>query len=583
MVKPSFLAILLIVTLSLTSIVSANSDQNPLDIHIEQIQANLPVLNAYITGSNDTTQPDAVEAFWGKEKLTVTEVRPYNRDNDGLWLLFLVDCSTSVNQKQMNAVQTAITSYIQAMGPKDTATLITFGETVEVPFNKASRENEQGMMEAVGALERNQEGTLFYDAFMQAMALAEGDTSPNPGRKAALVFSDSVDVNVGGYTPEEINRRLSAAPLPFYAMGFDTGDKSSLDQFGAMARQSGGTITLINPETLREAFAECIQNLNSGLLVQTLAASNKLPEGEQLFRLSMNVGGERIQMERPVKAKNWQADNRPPSLVSVEQVGEETLRLTFDKTLLGAENPANYLVMEAETAKGLAIQSAVYAPTDKTVLLTFAQAFASGSLHIAFENITDTAMEQNKLVSQSTIEVIGPEVAAQSTEEAPSKGAQAGAWFILTLVVVAIAAAVIVGKRKKNSTQATEMGRLNKDVQLQQQAAQDTDKVDVMITPGVLPVLVLKVIPPSGQAQRLTLNINKSAIFGRAELCDVTFNDQEMSRQHFAIEEEQGIFSLANLSETNGTFLNGVKVNRKRRLNPGDTIAAGQMRLVVER
>ena len=81
---------------------------------------------------------------------------------------------------------------------------------------------------------------------------------------------------------------------------------------------------------------------------------------------------------------------------------------------------------------------------------------------------------------------------------------------------------------------------------------------------------------PSGVVTQLDLSMTSSLIFGRSSMCDITFEDAKLSRQHFVIEAKDGIFTIQNLSQTNGTMLNGIKINQPRKLQPGDKIFAGQ-------
>lgn len=68
------------------------------------------------------------------------------------------------------------------------------------------------------------------------------------------------------------------------------------------------------------------------------------------------------------------------------------------------------------------------------------------------------------------------------------------------------------------------------------------------------------------------MSIKGSAVFGRANICDVVFDDMKMSRQHFCIGEENGQFVLNDLETTNGTYLNGVMVKAPQLLKNGDKI-----------
>lgn len=63
-------------------------------------------------------------------------------------------------------------------------------------------------------------------------------------------------------------------------------------------------------------------------------------------------------------------------------------------------------------------------------------------------------------------------------------------------------------------------------------------------------------------------------VIGRQEGCAVIFSDNSVSRCHARLEREGSRYFLIDLKSTNGTRINGVKINKKM-LQPGDTIALG--------
>jgi pSer/pThr/pTyr-binding forkhead associated (FHA) protein len=70
---------------------------------------------------------------------------------------------------------------------------------------------------------------------------------------------------------------------------------------------------------------------------------------------------------------------------------------------------------------------------------------------------------------------------------------------------------------------------------------------------------------------------------GRDASCDLSFDDELLSRQHFAIEAGEDGFAISDLESANGTYVNGVLLATKRRLEDGDVIRAGQEKFVFMR
>ena len=66
-------------------------------------------------------------------------------------------------------------------------------------------------------------------------------------------------------------------------------------------------------------------------------------------------------------------------------------------------------------------------------------------------------------------------------------------------------------------------------------------------------------------------------VMGRGPNNDIVFADPEVSRQHTQITlESDGRFFIRDLGSTNGTFVNGHRLNRPTLLNDGDIVSLGE-------
>src|ERR1700690_2069293 len=89
----------------------------------------------------------------------------------------------------------------------------------------------------------------------------------------------------------------------------------------------------------------------------------------------------------------------------------------------------------------------------------------------------------------------------------------------------------------------------------------------------------IEVRTSSGPRGRVQLSGSRLVI-GRSEDSDVFLPDSRLSRRHAEIEQRgEGCFVI-DLGSTNGTFLNGVRVQGESRLHNGDTITVGESRLI---
>ena len=63
--------------------------------------------------------------------------------------------------------------------------------------------------------------------------------------------------------------------------------------------------------------------------------------------------------------------------------------------------------------------------------------------------------------------------------------------------------------------------------------------------------------------------------FGRSEDCDFVYPLPKASRRHFQIELLDDHYYIQDLGSTNGTYLNGRRLERKERIFSGDVITMG--------
>jgi sigma-B regulation protein RsbU (phosphoserine phosphatase) len=92
----------------------------------------------------------------------------------------------------------------------------------------------------------------------------------------------------------------------------------------------------------------------------------------------------------------------------------------------------------------------------------------------------------------------------------------------------------------------------------------------------------LQILSPDGTSQVIPLEGQRLTL-GRSSAADLTFpNDNGLSRQHLAIENDGAGWALTDLGSKNGTALNGVKVAARMPLKSGDRIMAGHLVLIYD-
>ncbi len=88
------------------------------------------------------------------------------------------------------------------------------------------------------------------------------------------------------------------------------------------------------------------------------------------------------------------------------------------------------------------------------------------------------------------------------------------------------------------------------------------------------------VIFPDGKTKNIPLNKPRWSL-GRSSENELSYpEDSGLSRQHVLLEQEGENWLVSDLGSKNGTFLNGLRVQNRQRLQPGDRIAASRLIMV---
>ncbi|WP_026556413.1 FhaA domain-containing protein [Arthrobacter sp. 35W] len=78
--------------------------------------------------------------------------------------------------------------------------------------------------------------------------------------------------------------------------------------------------------------------------------------------------------------------------------------------------------------------------------------------------------------------------------------------------------------------------------------------------------------------QRYALNAD-SIVLGRSSEADILIDDTGVSRRHLEIRTQGGVCTAVDLGSTNGSFLNGQRINGSARLDDGATLSIGRSKI----
>jgi predicted component of type VI protein secretion system len=85
-----------------------------------------------------------------------------------------------------------------------------------------------------------------------------------------------------------------------------------------------------------------------------------------------------------------------------------------------------------------------------------------------------------------------------------------------------------------------------------------------------------------GRAASTTISLADGVTtVGRHDECQLRVKSSQVSRKHCEIFEKKGLLLVKDLKSSNGTFVNGKKIDGQRVLEPGDELMIGQITLKV--
>ena len=534
-------------------------------LQFSQITAAMPQLQVELKGSGFAAS--AISASFGGEALTVEDVHVYDPSQDTTCAYLLIDLSTSMEYGNFSFLKENVKRYINSMGSSDRVVVLTFGET-QVQTLLTGDESKADMLAAIDSLDCTEEGTLFYEALSTAYQMATASQSTYD-RTYAIAFSDGVDYQKGNTTYEEVLASYQSHLLPLYAACCTNASKEAADRFGELTRASGGELVFMYNE---DDFDTLLSYINQVTLVRLLATSSVADGQEKLLMIQANG----MQASQSVPVLFSMADAVPPTVSQVHYDAEkDALVITFSEAVSGAMDPGAYTVVDRS---GDAVEVLSVAPSQEanTVELKL-DGLKNGEYAVRFNGITDLSQPANLL--EGSVDFI-----AQNIQESSQFGSVLVIVLIFLIVVILVGILVVVLVMQKGKPVNTmpaipvryEPPQPTEPISAPElETPQPTEPFRHHVPANNLYRIQLSIRNGSSPARNLELTISSSLVVGRSSTCDVYIDDMKLSRQHFIIEQDDGVFYVMDLQSKNGTLLNGNRVHSRQLLRSGDVITAG--------
>ena len=567
---------------------AASADGAWIGTILEQSCATVPEVKAYlypidedydvIHGMNENSVN--IEATLGDEKLKV-ETFKNAKDMGCLYIVLLNATSTGTGYEYLNIVKGELEKWIDDLGEKDKFVLISYTDEFTVQLDGS--ESRDSAKRIVSNIQQAAKTANAISAVREAIRIAGLEENSGLDRRVLVMYDNGDFLDNGTLVCDELLNSLVTEGLPLYTLCNHSYDDRQ-DKMAEFAKSTGGNNVVVTGAN-RKAVTEQLRSwLNSCYVMELRGESNDLQPRERLLTITFSDGQGSQTVQRYVNIKNNIPDNESPTVKEVKYDEENTeVRIVFSESVKGADRAENYTVTEKRSGKEQTISSVDYNSTSHSAVLTMEKALSAGDYCIEFKNITDTSYEANRLKLEDGAEQYEFSVDGINIVIVIIAGAA-------VLVCAAVVTIIIISSKKKKRKEEQERLEAEKRAaeEKKRKAAEDT-----AVTPGLkgmkftedraslLPVSLLMVLP-NGLKSKADIAVGDRFSIGRnSKRCDLTISDDMISGLHLTLSYTRGVLTVADAGSTNGTFVNGIKIDKPRQLQNGDTIVIGKTKLNV--
>ena len=565
--------------------VAASEETAWTSTELEQCTVTVPEVNAYLYPIDQsgnvihglTENSINIEAQLGTEKLDI-EAFKNAKDMGCLYIVLLNTASNSTGYEYLNIIKSELGKWIDDLNENDRFILISYADEFTVQLDGSeSRDSAKRIIANIEEVVRNANAV---PAIKEAIRLAGLEENSEPERRVLVMYDNGAFLKNGDVVCDELLNSLVTEGLPLYTLCNYTYDDIQ-QKMTDFAKTTGGNNIRIDGSN-RAVMTEQLRSwLNSCYVLKMKGSSNDLQPRERVLSIRFSADGGEQNLRKSVLVTRNIPDNVQPTLEQLKCEDETTLELVFSEDVRGADKTDNYTITEKKTGKELKIEAAEYDKARHSVTLTMEKTMA-GEYCLEIRGITDVSYEANAFRFED-----GSEQYEFSVD-----GGSAAVWIVAGVaVVVCIAAVVLVvmnkTKKRKAEQERLEAERARAEAQRREEELRRAVQAQARVKfaedrAGMLPVSMVMVLP-NGLKSKADISVGEKFSVGRSsKRSDLSINDDMISGLHMLLSYSQGRLTVADAGSTNGTFVNGIKIDKPRQLQNGDTILIGKTRISVK-
>ncbi len=506
------------------------------EIEAERYQAQEGLLTLYVgqSGGMDQELPEQVRVTAGGIPLSVKSVERLGETGRGINYLCLVDVSGTIKDAGLEEIKQVLLGLSDRLKEQDQICIATVSDAVS--FSGWLRAED--LPEAAGKLERTRKDTNLYAGIVDSIKYLQ-EQDDGSVQSCLVVFSDGEDDFRTGITREEALKAVEEANIPTFTVSIlqskpRKGEDEISKQFGSFARMNpeGVAMVPILEELSGEDMADIIVNAVDSILVIQADLSGYQGSGQIWLEVeTVLAGGSRgvsgLYLPGSKLEEGMLPEQKEPSEEQTEEQTEETAS------------------SETEPEEGLQDQEGTEdqetVPFDLMKIAALAGAAAVALILILILVLWNRKKKAKSPGSADPLE----------TQPVP----------------------------ETTSDQAVTEAQPQQEP-VQEQAQESAQKLQPVRPAEAVIVLKMIEMGRQGTVNRRTpyqITVGKEFRIGReATKSDLAISDDPtLSACHCILSYSNGRLTIRDNHSVNGTYLNGIRINRTEMVNLGDRILIG--------
>lgn len=534
----------------------------------EQAIGKAPNADVYMTGSKMGL---SAQVSGTMEEIDFTldgEIKTFEESGKGISYIILMDNSASVNEAQFAESKEQLKNLRKSLKEGDEMTLYTVGtndaggektliftRTVSGK-DKKDKKSDCGQIDQIGYMSGADSKTVLYRSLNQIL---KEQTSPKI-RTIVLLITDGEDDSQGKDMDNVSTvKTVQEASVPVYGILLNRKPSKILTQEEWEEKTSYTRNEILAEKNCRGYYCDCsvdateesvkqaFEDLQRIWQQETYAVPLRAPTNRTVGKGLLKLTADNTAVEPvPVDYSDYEEDADAPEIAgTVEESGSNSITFSIqDKNginLSDVNETSNYIIQSAAEEDGkiwtVESVSASSKGSEVSVTLTVTEDFYNDDYTLRCSNIRDKSQDQNKMETEVEFAV---ENGVNARTAAVKSALQAYWWIGLILLVVLIGMVLIIAVRKRK-------------VEVVQV---DPDELKKAVSRKVR----LTITDRAGVIKDVEWDVEGSLFIGRSDICNISFDDERLSKQHFVIEVNKMGCYIEDLESTNGTFVNGVKI-----------------------